>query len=134
MDRLVSSYPLLGPHVIFGPTGRPTVDWADPTTVRALNTALLVADYGVDSKYSDRLPLGALFPPVPGRADYVHHVADALQKSLSSEEDDDDDVSDDDVGDVVVPMGPAVTGMDIGTGASCIYPTIASQPPFTDGE
>jgi len=97
-----------------------------------LNTALLVADYGVDSNYSDRLPLGALFPPVPGRADYVHHIADALQKSLLSE--DDDDVSDH-VGDGgAVPMGPAVTGMDIGTGASCIYSTIASQPPFTDGE
>ena len=131
MDRLVSSYPLLGPHVILGPTGRPTVDWADPTAVRALNTAILVADYGVNPNYSDSLRLGALFPPVPGRADYVHYyIADALQKSLLSE--DGDNVRD--VGDVVVPMGPAVTGMDIGTGASCIYPTIASQPPFTDGE
>mmetsp|Transcript_14486 Transcript_14486/g.26261 ORF Transcript_14486/g.26261 Transcript_14486/m.26261 type:complete len:122 (-) Transcript_14486:1148-1513(-) len=55
MDRLVSSYPLLGPHVILGPTGRPTVDWADPTAVRALNTAILAVDYGVNPNYSDSL-------------------------------------------------------------------------------
>ena len=67
---------------------------------------------------------------MPGCADYVHYIADVLQESLSSE--DGDNMRD--VGDVVVPMGPVVTGMDIGTGALCIYPTIASQPPFTDGE
>ncbi|KAL7541500.1 hypothetical protein ACHAXR_011329 [Thalassiosira sp. AJA248-18] len=118
MDRLVSFYPLLGPHIIIGPTGRPTVDWADPIAVRALNTALLVADYDVNPKYSDILPPHALVPPVPGRADYVHHIADALQKSLSG-------------GNGVhvgtLPTGTAVIGMDIGTGASCIYPTIATS-------
>lgn len=111
MDRLVAAYPSLGPHVLAGPTGRPTIKFADPIAVRALNTALLVADYGVNPDYADILPPNALVPPVPGRADYVHHIADALQKSSGD----------------VVPMGPVVKGMDIGTGASCIYPIIAAS-------
>ena len=121
MERLVASYPRLGPHVAPGPTGRPTVDWADPAAVRALNTALLVADYGVNPDYADILPPGALVPPVPGRADYVHHVADALRHSLSE-----DGGGDGGGGGTAVPRGPAVVGLDIGTGASCIYPTLAT--------
>jgi len=118
MDRLVAAYPTLGPHVVLGPTGRPTVKFADPAAVRALNTALLVADYGVNPDYADLVPPHALVPPVPGRADYVHHMADALQKSLAGGDDDDD---------ALVPKGSVITGMDIGTGASCIYPTIATS-------
>jgi len=112
MARLTSAYPPLGPHVARGPTGRPTVDWADPAAVRALNTALLVADYRVHPSYAAILPAGALVPPVPGRADYVHHLADALRRAGALPS---------------APVGPAVRGMDIGTGASCIYPLIAAS-------
>ena len=112
LDRLVSCYPALGQHVIIGPTGRPTVDWADPVAVRALNTSLLVADYGVNPKYADILPPNALMAGVPGRADYVHHIADRLQE---------------DNGGAEIPKGRNVIGMDIGTGASCIYPLIATS-------
>ena len=98
--------------MIIGPTGRPTVDWADPVAVRALNTSLLVADYGVNPKYADILPPNALMAGVPGRADYVHHIADRLQE---------------DNGGAEIPKGRNVIGMDTGTGASCIYPLIATS-------
>lgn len=114
MDRLVSCYLTLSSHVIKGPTGRPTVNWADPTAVRALNTALLVADYNVNPSYSYILPNDALVPPIPGRADYVHHIADLLHKCISNH-------------DAEIPKGSGVIGFDIGTGASCIYSTIATS-------
>ena len=118
MDRLVSCYPKLSPHVIQGPTGRSTVDWADPIAVRALNTALLVADYNVNPSYSDILPQDALVPPVPGRADYVHHIADLLQKCTSNNGK---------TNAAEIPKGSGIIGFDIGTGASCIYATIAAS-------
>ena len=112
IDQLTAAFPPLDTHVILGPTGRSTISFADPIAVRALNTALLVADYGVTPEYNELLPKGALVPPVPGRADYVHHIADMLATTTSLGH---------------VPMGPSITGMDIGTGASCIYPTIATS-------
>jgi len=118
MDRLVTCYPILSPYIIKGPTGRLTVDWADPVAVRALNTALLVADYNVNPSYSDILPQDSLVPPVPGRADYVHHVADLLQNCTSKDENDNADQ---------IPKGSGVIGFDIGTGASCIYATISAS-------
>ncbi|KAL9179137.1 hypothetical protein ACHAXT_000179 [Thalassiosira profunda] len=114
MDRLAAAFPALGPHVVRERRGtpcRPTINFADPAAVRALNTALLVADYGANPRYAEIVPKDALFPPVPGRGDYVHHVADALGRCTSSGR---------------VPTGSSVVGMDIGTGASCIYPTIAA--------
>ena len=110
-EHLVYSYPALEQHVIVGPTGRETVDWANPDAVRALNTSLLVAHYRVNPKYSDILPTNALMAGVPGRADYVHHIADILSKDNEG----------------IIPKGQHVIGMDIGTGASCIYPTIATS-------
>jgi len=115
MNRLVTCYPTLSPHIIKGPTGRPTVDWADSVAVRALNTALLVADYNVNPSYSDILPKEALVPPIPGRADYVHHIADLLQNCTSKDDD------------AEIPKGSRVIGFDIGTGSSCIYASIAAS-------
>ena len=43
--------------------------------MKALNKALLAHFYAV--KHWD-IPDGFLCPPVPGRADYVHHLADLL--------------------------------------------------------
>ena len=114
MDRLIAAYPSLEPHVIrtrLGEPCRPTINYSNPESVRALNTALLVADYNVNPKYSVILPPGALLPPVPGRADYVHYIADILQQSSP---------------DKAIPTGENVVGMDIGCGASLIYPTIAT--------
>ena len=115
MDRLTDAYPALLQHIIIQThTGRQTVNWSNPESVRALNSALLVADYGINPNYADMLPIGTLFPPVPGRADYVHHIADLLTRSNND-------------GDGNVPMGRQVVGVDVGTGASCIYPILATS-------
>ena len=51
-----------------------------------------------------------LCPPIPGRADYIHHVADLLADNNLSN----------------IPKGDKVTCLDIGMGASCIYPLIGA--------
>jgi 23S rRNA (adenine1618-N6)-methyltransferase len=51
-----------------------------------------------------------LCPPIPGRADYLHYVADLL--AVSNEGD--------------IPTGSRLKGLDIGVGASCIYPIIGT--------
>lgn len=101
LDRLTRAVPELAAFRTTTPDGRPTLDFADATAVRLLNKALLLTDYGL--KFWD-LPPDALCPAVPGRLDYVHVVADLL-------------------GDVA-SRGARVTGLDVGTGASLIYPIL----------
>ncbi len=54
------------------------------------------------------VPSAASAAPIPGRADYLHHVADLLNRTGRSE----------------VPRGPSVVLLDIGVGANCIYPIL----------
>ncbi len=85
-----------------------TIDFAKPAAVMALNAALLKVFYGVDSW---RVPPGYLCPPIPGRADYVHHAADLLAADHGG----------------TIPHGPQVRVLDVGVGANCIYPLIGSH-------
>ena len=123
MEKLCEAYPPLKSFIISPDSSakvksktsnkapsRPTIKFADPNAVRALNTALLVADYNIAPNYADILPTEALMPPVPGRADYIHYVADLLGAESGR-----------------IPEGPSVRGLDIGTGASVIYPLIATS-------
>jgi 23S rRNA (adenine1618-N6)-methyltransferase len=102
---LVTRSPALGRFV--GPTGHggDSIDFADPAAVLALNRALLQVDYGI---VTWNIPPGYLCPPVPGRADYLHHVADMLAAERAGE----------------IPRGPDVRVLDVGVGANCIYPII----------
>ena len=103
---LVKAHPELGPFVGRAPHGGPTIDFADPRAVRALNRALLLQVYGVQGW---DLPEGFLCPPIPGRADYVHHAADLLAEGGA------------------VPRGAGVRVLDIGTGANLIYPLLGHR-------
>lgn len=105
--RLTAAFPTLAPFVVHNPRGEATVDFADPGAVLALNQALLREAYGVEWS----LPTGALCPPIPGRSDYLHHLADLLSGG----------------DDQAIPRGPRVTILDIGAGASCIYPLIGAS-------
>ena len=96
---LTKASPELVAFAVKNPAGEPTIDFADPKAVLALNRALLRAYYGVSAW---DLPPGYLCPPVPGRADYIHHAADLLQ----------------------LHRGAAVRVLDIGVGANCVYPII----------
>jgi 23S rRNA (adenine1618-N6)-methyltransferase len=73
--------------------------------VKALNRALLQHAYGI--KNWD-VPAQYLCPPIPGRADYVHYLADLLSDSNGGN----------------IPRGKSVRVLDIGVGANCIYPLI----------
>ena len=72
-----------------------------------LNRALLKSQYKIE--HWD-IPPGYLCPPVPSRADYIHHVADLLSDGVSEN----------------IPRGRAVRILDIGVGANCIYPMIGT--------
>lgn len=99
------TYPPLATFVRPNPAGEPTIDFADPLAVRALNQALLQHDYGVSSW---DIPSGYLCPPIPGRADYIHHLADLLSNNDP----------------VAIPRGPSTVVLDIGVGANVVYPII----------
>lgn len=104
-DRLVRASPALSTHLVTTPRGEASIDFHDPAAVRELNRAILRADYGI--AHWD-LPDGALCPPIPGRADYLHGLADLLADS----------------GDGRIPRGLSVRVLDVGVGASVIYPLL----------
>lgn len=103
--KLIQGTPELAAFVIRNPYGKESIDFANPEAVRVFNRALLKALYGI--RFWD-IPTGYLCPPVPGRADYVHGVADLLATDAESEP----------------PRGAGVRALDIGTGANCIYPLL----------
>lgn len=95
---LVKVFPELASYVIQR-FGRDTIEFADPMSVMTFNKALLKAYYNVDFW---ELPENFLCPPIPGRADYIHTIADLVGGRPDSE----------------------VRVLDIGTGANVIYPLI----------
>ena len=102
---LMKANPELNPFIIEGKHGKETIDFSNPQAVKALNKSLLIAFYNVQNW---DIPNRYLTPAVPGRADYIHYLADLLAES----------------NDGTIPTGETVSGLDIGTGASCIYPII----------
>jgi 23S rRNA (adenine1618-N6)-methyltransferase len=105
---LVRTSPALAAHVIRAPHGGASIDFAQPAAVKALNRALLAHDYGVRDW---DIPPGYLCPPVPGRADYLHHLADLLATDHGG----------------VVPRGRDIVILDLGTGANVIYPLLGQH-------
>ena len=74
-DKLIKALPELEKHAITNPSGEATINFSDADAVLTLNKALLAHHYNI--KYWD-LPKGYLCPPIPGRADYIHQVANLL--------------------------------------------------------
>ncbi|CUB06217.1 23S rRNA (adenine(1618)-N(6))-methyltransferase RlmF [Marinomonas fungiae] len=105
---LADSCPELAPYIQLNQYGSQTINFADPNAVKALNRALLNHFYGV--LFWD-IPEGYLCPPIPGRADYIHYLADLLADSNDGQ----------------IPRGRGVRALDVGTGANCVYPIIGSQ-------
>jgi 23S rRNA (adenine1618-N6)-methyltransferase len=106
--QLVAALPELGPFLVRAPHGGPSIDFADPAAVKALNRALLLEAYGIRGW---DIPDGYLCPPVPGRADYLHHLADLLADSNGGE----------------IPRGARVRALDVGVGANAIYPLVGHR-------
>ncbi len=105
---LIKASPELQAFVILNPYGKPSIDFADPQAVRVFNRALLKQHYGIE--HWD-IPADYLCPPIPGRADYLHYLADLLAEGNAG----------------VIPRGARVRALDIGVGANCIYPLLGQR-------
>ncbi len=105
---LIAVEPRLKTFVIRNPYGKESIDFADPAAVRVFNAALLKQLYGIKDW---AIPEGYLCPPVPGRADYIHGLADLLAADSDGE----------------IPRGASFTVLDVGTGANCIYPLLGQH-------
>lgn len=110
---LAAALPALSAFVVNTPGGEASIDFSDPAAVRALNRALLKTQYGI--AHWD-LPEGYLCPPIPGRADYLHGLADLLAASSA-----------DGTHAHTIPRGASVRVLDVGTGANLIYPLLGHR-------
>jgi 23S rRNA (adenine1618-N6)-methyltransferase len=108
LQVLAKAHPALKPFVKLNPHGDESIDFFDPEAVKQLNAALLKQYYEI-KKWT--IPEGYLCPPVPGRADYLHYIADLLAESNEG----------------VVPTGTKIKCLDIGVGANCIYPIVGRK-------
>ncbi len=107
-ELLIQNNPELKKYVQKSPkTDSLTINFDNPKAVRVLNKTLLMTYYNI--KNWD-IPEDFLCPPIPGRADYIHHIADLIQDKQSQ-----------------IPTGNSILGLDIGVGANCIYPLIGSS-------
>lgn len=106
--ELIKSLPDLYPFVAINAHGDESIDFSNPVAVKILNKALLKHFYGISTW---DIPENYLCPPIPGRADYIHYMADLLAESNGG----------------IVPKGKHIKGLDIGVGANCIYPIIGHQ-------
>lgn len=96
-DSLVQHYASLKDFVFINDYGSKTIKFGDNKAVKALNSALLKAQYGIEWE----IPENSLCPPIPGRLDYLLHIADLISKK-------------------------DIRLLDIGTGANLIYPILGS--------
>ncbi len=103
---LTKSDQALATHVTLNEHGVESIDFSDPAAVKALNRALLKHHYGIDGWV---VPDGFLCPPIPGRVDYIHYVAELLGESVPN------------------GVSTSVRMLDIGTGANGIYALLACK-------
>ncbi len=104
-EVLTSILPELKEFVRPNQYGDLSIDFSNQEGVKALNKALLKQHYGINSW---DIPEGYLCSPIPGRADYIHYVADLLAESNEGE----------------IPKGNDIKVLDVGVGANCVYPII----------
>ncbi len=102
-NTLTGEFPQLERFVFKNKYGKTTIDFANSRAVKVLNSALLKTYYGIDYwEFSDE----NLCPPIPGRVEYIHVLDELLQTSRLKQE---------------------ITILDIGTGATCIYPLLGHK-------
>ncbi|KAJ7461592.1 S-adenosyl-L-methionine dependent methyltransferase [Mycena latifolia] len=101
--ELAEAYPSLEPCLISHPGGF-SIDFKDEVSQRRLTEALLHRDFGI----SLDIPMNRLCPPVPNRLNYVLWIQDLIHSTGSL-------------------VGRSVLGIDIGTGASAIYPLLSCK-------
>jgi len=106
--KLITSLPELESYVALNKYNDLSIDFSNPKAVLTLNKALLAHFYSISSW---EIPQDYLCPPIPGRADYIHYIADLLAFTNEGK----------------LLQGNKIVGLDIGTGANCIYPIIGNS-------
>jgi 23S rRNA (adenine1618-N6)-methyltransferase len=107
LEELAETLPKLREFLFINPFGNLTLDFGNPLAVKCLNQALLKHYYHIDWD----IPSGFLCPPVPGRADYIHHLADLMDQKHEGDKE---------------TIGLRKV-LDIGTGANLIYPILGAS-------
>jgi 23S rRNA (adenine1618-N6)-methyltransferase len=107
-DKLILDTPELQKFIIKNPEQEDTLNFHDSKAVKTLNQALLKTYYQISSW---DIPTGYLCPPIPGRADYIHYLADLITPKNKKKP----------------PRGSQIKVLDLGTGANCIYPILGSS-------
>ncbi len=107
-DALISAIPALAAYVKLNPHGDVSIDFSDPLAVKLLNQALLKQFYEVAVW---DIPEQYLCPPIPGRVDYLHYMADLMHETHA---------------DLAVKSQP-LRVLDIGVGANVIYPLLGHR-------
>ena len=105
LSALTICNPELKKYIVPNRSGGDSIDFSNPLAVKVLNRALLNHYYGIENW---EFPDENLCPPIPGRADYIHHIADILAENNFGK----------------IPTGENVICLDVGLGASCIYPIV----------
>ncbi|MCK5171520.1 MAG: 23S rRNA (adenine(1618)-N(6))-methyltransferase RlmF [Bacteroidales bacterium] len=106
--QLIETCPELAQFVKLNMYNDESIDFSNPEAVKMLNKALLKHYYDIDNW---DIPQGYLCPPIPGRADYIHHIADLLRNYNYGK----------------IPRGNKIKCLDIGVGANCVYPIIGNK-------
>jgi 23S rRNA (adenine1618-N6)-methyltransferase len=107
-EALTKACPDLKDFVFTNEHQTETIDFSNPEPVKMLNKALLISNYAIQNW---DIPASYLCPPIPGRADYIHYLADLLATTNNG----------------IIPEGEMIVGLDIGVGANCIYPIIGNS-------
>jgi len=105
--ELIKCCPDLTKFVAKNSYGNDSIDFTDPIAVKTLNKAILKLFYNITWD----IPEHFLCPPIPGRADYIHYIADLLAVFNRG----------------IIPEGKKISVLDIGVGANCIYPLIGHR-------
>ena len=105
---LIEACPELAPFVKLNIHNDESIDFADAEAVKMLNKSLLKHFYKIENW---DIPEGYLCPPIPGRADYIHHLADLLRIYNYGK----------------IPTGSSIKCLDIGIGANGVYPIIGNN-------
>lgn len=105
---LIKACPELARFVSQNAYNDESINFFDPEAVKTLNKALLKHYYGINNW---EIPANYLCPPIPGRADYIHHIADLLYSKPQGRK----------------ISGDKITCLDIGVGANCVYPIIGCK-------
>jgi 23S rRNA (adenine1618-N6)-methyltransferase len=106
-EFLIKNVPALKPFVFINEHAIETIDFSDPNAVKAVNKSLLASYYNI---VNWDIPEYYLCPPIPGRADYIHYLADLIATTNNG----------------IIPKGDTINGLDVGVGANCIYPIIGN--------